>query len=195
MKNYAQAVSQFNAAFEVKEYEQLVNVPERVFKLRAALIEEELKEYEKALEEKNRLEQLDGLVDIIYVVTGAAVICGIAVPPKHYDGSLAQQHEVGDCDWVVEELRSETPCIKRLTPYVAWALYGLEHTGAREGFKIPEAFNAVHKNNMAKLWDEKPKDPELVYALRPYNKWLVKNKAGKVIKPPGHTKVDLRAFI
>lgn len=69
-----------------KEFKLLINntpcIPdEKEQKLRIKLIEEELTELKEGFETNNVVEVADALGDLLYVVLGAAVTCGIDLEP------------------------------------------------------------------------------------------------------------------
>jgi predicted HAD superfamily Cof-like phosphohydrolase len=79
MSNF-QKVKEFNSAFGL----DIPRTPDpnllenkSLVKLRIDLIEEEVQELKQALQEKNQLEVLDALADILYVVYGAGIAFGM----------------------------------------------------------------------------------------------------------------------
>ena len=88
-------------------------------------------------------------------------------------------------------------CHRRLECALPEAGYGIVIAGFKEFPKFRQAFVAVHKANMSKLWDEKPADLEGRTAERVVGgKWLVKRKEdGKVIKSPEFKHPDLTPYL
>jgi len=77
MQEQIDKVKEFHNAFghRVAKSPRHMDVKEQV--LRVWLIQEELDEYEKALEDMDWVEQLDALTDMLYVIFGAAIVSGL----------------------------------------------------------------------------------------------------------------------
>ena len=79
------------------------------------------------------------------------------------------------------------------------ALYVTYGTAVAAGFTestIKQAFDEVHRSNMTKLWPDSIVDtrPTNTTATRTCGGWIVKNRAGKVIKPPTYSPPNLSQF-
>ncbi len=200
MKNtelYYHSAAKFIRTFGQKNYPITSKVPTTVLNLRGDLIDEEHNEYVKARKENNLIEQLDGLCDLLYVTAGTLFTCGLQVipwssPPKQATTVTARlSNLIAD---TVDECYQPRPCHQRMYNACNNLLIALDKIGAAE-FNIVGAFKAVHANNMNKLWKEKPTDSTLIAIYKGPNQWLIKNTAGKIIKPPGHEKPKLGEFI
>ena len=190
-KTYYAAVSEFTKAFAQRRFRFVSDVPTKVLELRISLIEEEEAELQKGIREDSKVEILDGLCDLVYVVVGTMIVCGISAEPF----SATTKHDYNQIwksiDALVSELRLGIPCHKRSTRYANDLLQALDRAGYPN---LPKAFQVVHQNNMGKLWSHKPEDKTLL-VTHYQDKFLVKNSQGKVIKPPGYTRPDLTPFI
>ncbi len=199
-KHFETCVREFHTTFECPTYEHPDKAPFDIHKLRARLIEEEVKEYYTATSKED---VLDALCDTIYVVVGTAITYStpitergllplMGLPPP----SLAANSRL-----ITNDLHSMFPCQKNLTEAIDRTLVCVIDIASIKGFKLVEAFDAVHANNMLKLWDEPTfhgacLTQQSILNVKPKgDKFLVRDPGGKVIKPPGHTKVNLTPFI
>lgn len=191
-KQYTNAALEFTGAFNQKRYRFVSDVPAKIIDLRVALIEEEEAEYTSALAAQDKLEALDGLCDLTYVVAGTMVVCGISAAPFSAAANLYHPPTISTLiDTFISELQLAIPCHKRATKYANDLLQALDRIGYPT---LPQAYHVVHANNMAKLWSFPPTDPTLL-TTRYKDRFLVKNAQGKVIKPPNHKRPDLSQFL
>ena len=88
-------VQEFHKAFDItiKTTPQLPTVKDG--DLRVALIQEELRELELAIHTGDLVEIADGLGDLLYVVYGAAVTCGIDLQPVFAEIHRSNMSKVG----------------------------------------------------------------------------------------------------
>lgn len=181
-------------AFDQPIYPKTEAAPIDVVLLRSRLIKEESKEYHAA--PRGDIEELDGLIDLFYVVIGTSITFSVPfmVEPdiftKHKEKYLLYDRVIP----VTQDLDSRFPCHKRQTIVLNDLIRLLIFVGRDVGYDLIGAFDAVHENNMKKLWDIKPEDKSLI-AVPKGAKWLVKDKGNKVIKSPSHTKVALTPFM
>lgn len=182
-------VAQFHQAFEVKNYRMLHEVPDSVLTLRVKLIDEEKQEW---IEADTRLEELDAICDLIYVLVGSGVQCGV---PLMEIGYTWDKYDTMLEAFIsnVETPEGPTPCPKKFKLYGENALGALINLASIKGYKIYAAFTAVHLNNMDKLWTERPEDKSLIVAPKG-DKFLVRRPDGKILKPVNHKKVDLTPY-
>lgn len=191
---YHTLVNEFHSTFEIPSYATTEDAPCEAHKLRARLIKEE---YDELLAAANRLDVLDAICDLIYVVAGTAVTYHIGIAPytstavKLNKPTLDGLHH--RTNYVLQELYSMFPCPKNTRHGLNDLLCFLDDLARNHAFRMPEAFMAVHSNNMKKLWNE-PAPAELI-TKRKGDKWLVRDSGGKIIKPPYHTKVDLTPYV
>lgn len=165
--------------------------------LRVKLIDEEWKEYRSA---QNDLDKLDALCDLMYVVVGTAITFTVKLSKTYYSNMPHHPNELDKAlSHLIDELEAPFPCQKRLSALINSAIITIESVANHHDFDLfPDAFAAVHNNNMDKLWRILPDGgihPTYKITKVGQDLHLVKNEAGKVIKPPGHTKVDLTPFL
>ncbi len=180
-----------------------------VCKLRIALLEEELLEYEVAKRTSNRVEMLDALCDLQYVLNGAVLHLGLR---KIYDTLTSSVDIEGNIlRGLIEQLAAlleqkhySYPIAINLRLIQKNLMQVIEADGFGDVFDA--AFMAVHENNRAKTW---PHSTVLEFERAEYDKpihrftpcewrpgfYIGRDARGKIIKPPGHTKVDLSEFV
>lgn len=79
--NKQQALLEFHKAFNILINNTPTIPNKKIQKLRKDLIQEELDELVDAFEEENLVEVADALADLLYVVYGTAISCGIDIDP------------------------------------------------------------------------------------------------------------------
>lgn len=181
-------VKEFMEAFDQKIYDNLNQVPDKVMKLREALIAEEHKEFEDATE---LVDKLDALCDILYVVLGTAVAINARVLPLPIEEDRLKFSSI---NVLLDNLRARIPCIRRLSTCLSTTVKECHEIAKTLKLDLNKAFEAVHKNNMGKLWKSRPSDKELI-VIPKGDRFLVKNKEGKVVKPMGHRPPKLEEFV
>lgn len=159
----------------------LQNFPtEDVIKARMSMLLEEMDELEEAERIQSDVGILDAVVDIMYVMYGGALECGI------------EQSDIGD-DFM-------RPTFKRPAGDEAFHYsYVIRHVAGMVRPRIElfghelfyKAFLEVHRSNMSKIWTCKPlvQSAEVVIA-QVKDGWILK-RDGKVVKPPTYSKADL----
>ena len=176
------------------------NAEVRLFPLRERLITEEFTEF---IDAKSKLEQLDAVCEMLYVALGGLITAGFRYPELEANGFVRPLPKA------MGEVRRQflaQPCKAGILDKVSSACVTLVRLG-RTMFgpeKFEGAFHAVHMNNMMKLWTEEEvhacTEAITVAEVRPLaefpeRKYRVSNKLGKIIKPPGHQKVDLTPYV
>lgn len=181
--HYTKAIREWNKKFLV--------IP-TMTPLRAMLIDEEVEELAEAIETKNTLEIIDGLCDVIYVAAGTQVARGLVFEANIVDvfstiglgeDTLALLHEV-DAEYALNTSSADM--------FLACLIRHCEHIAGQYRIDLRANFDIVHANNMAKVWtreqaittDMDGREVTIVDS----DTYIVKNLAGKVIKPPGHPK-------
>lgn len=161
--------------------------------LAARLMEEEFNEL---LEADTKEKKLDAYCDLLYVTAGAMHSVGydrqLYFQPffnENFAGPLAESIKLIKEPGIV--------CRRRLECSLPEAGYGITIAAFKEFPKFRDAFKAVHRANMSKLWESKPAEMEGRTAERVIGgKWLVKRKEdGKVIKSPEFKHPDLAAYL
>jgi predicted HAD superfamily Cof-like phosphohydrolase len=187
------AVETFHRAFELPIRRSWADSTKAGRELRANLIEEEFTELINSIDPVLRL---DAYCDLLYVLLGTFLELGYG------------QHKLTDTDYhrlppftgqipsIITQLRAKSPCFRRL----GWGVPDATADVAKEGWKtfphFPEAFMEVHRNNMTKLWVNRPADPDVIVKEVYQAKYLVKRKSdGKVLKPADFKPVDLTPFV
>lgn len=182
-------------AFDQPCYDRIEDVPISTIKLRARLIEEESAEYHK---EPRGAEELDGICDLIYVVVGTALVGNVPIA-DYLSGQIYMPNSFkiqlfGPVKDLTQELWCLFPCPRRTKKAIDFLLSQLMDASNTRGYYLVDAFNAVHKNNMAKLWALPSVDPTHTSKQKPKG-YLVKDPHGKILKPKGHAKVNLNPFV
>lgn len=197
-------VGVFRQAFDQPCPREWNNCSPTAMNMQAGLIREEFKEF---LDAKTRVDKLDALCDLAYVIAGGFIACG-------YRG-----RELENCNNVFEHpfIKIIPAAAKRLTDAecpggclrdVGSALFTVARTGRRlfGAGNFTNAFLAVHDNNMGKLWTAEQwlrgfDAREMVQKVvtmdhgASADRYLVKRKSdGKVIKPSDFVKVELTRF-
>lgn len=192
-ETYYAMVAQFMATFDQPRYRATSKVPDKVRRFRGDLIDEEYKEYRQGCVHSNKLEMLDGLCDLAYVVAGTIVTCGLSVTAYTSKQGISDWHMEKEVMNAVDECDQPIPCHARMYAALNGLLMRIDQIGVK--LNMFEAFKEVHKNNMDKLWKEKPAATSNLIALPRNGKWLVKDLNGKVIKPINHPKPDISKFL
>lgn len=188
-------IRSFMEAYEQPCYAAPERTPPETALLRGTLIEEEIREYDRA--PYNSIEELDGLCDVLYVVIGSNIAMGVPLQPP-----------VGETQkWLpmkrrlypmaikcIQDLYCRFPCMKTQTAELNRIISAAVNIGVAAGYNLASAFQAVHNSNMAKLWPEPPTDRTLRWKRTKYG-ILVKDINGKVIKPANFIPPDLTPFM
>lgn len=161
----------------------LENFPtEDVLKARMAMLLEEMDELEEAERIQSDVGILDAIVDIMYVMYGGALECGV------------EQSDIGD------DFRRST--FKRPAGGEAFHYsYVIRHVAGIVRPRIDlfghelfyNAFMEVHRSNMSKVWKEEPVNEPGV-STKTKDGWILKRN-GKVVKPPTYSKANLAKIL
>lgn len=163
------------------------------------LILEEAKEYSTA---KHRVEILDALGDLTYVIFGAVASVGIL--PLPYKGKwikatpMFKPPLLSIRDLTIH-LYNPNPSYVGLFHTLTAAYHEMEQVAAVQGVKLFPLTEEIHSSNLSKLWstDELsalPKNAEAISTPAP-DRWIVKRKEdGKVVKSPSYRPPDLSLF-
>lgn len=194
-------IRDFMKIFEQKTY-SISSVPCEVCLLRANLIIEEHDEYMRA--PVGSTDELDAIVDLLYVVIGTNIALSIQVLPynsgqlklstKHKQPIFAQIHEE------IQDLQCRFPCEKIQFRCLNALISRLVDVAALLGYNLKGAFDAVHNANLNKLWNHWPEPSEVekpdgVIVKFYQDKYLVKRRDGKVIKPKNFKTADLTPYL
>lgn len=199
-QTYLDAVEEFHRAFQYRQPTPAVPMFDKeTVDLRIRLLTEENDELQFA---ESKVQELDGFCDVQYVLSGAILALG-----------LRKQFER---EWQREEhAHGKLP----MSIYIRWFEVNLlsgENTDAcaidcvlmqnalldkacSAGFRLvfDQAFQAVHENNMEKLWTpaqvHSAKGSRLVFTLSG-ERYIARRDDGKIMKPLDHKPVQLERF-
>lgn len=179
-----------------------------ICELRIGLLEEELAEYEMARALNDRVDMLDALCDLQYVLSGAVLHFGVR---EYLNRALTNYPSGRVASWslaraTLRYLGNDTR--RGFTELVAVDLVEFQKALSQrvymDGFSevFEAAFLAVHENNYAKVWDGEDDmlmnvRDDLTFTPCEWKPgyYIARNALGKIIKPPGHKKVDLTKFV
>lgn len=184
---FARCVREFMDAFQQPYLKAgvmgLENFPtEDALKARMAMLLEEMEELEEAERIQSDVGILDAIVDILYVMYGGALECGV------------EQSDIGD------DFRS--PTFKRPAGDGSFHYsYVIRHVSGIVRPRIDlfgkelvyNAFMEVHRSNMSKIWKEEPVNEPGV-STKTKDGWILKRN-GKVVKPPTYSKANLAKIL
>ena len=167
-----------------------------VFKLRRALIVEEVAELAAALQASDAIETLDALIDILYVTWGAYAALGLQYSPM-------------DCEFKTESFVSDLTKLAHITEPLNMTEQALNTIISLvtqycnvHNIKRAEAFQAIHDNNMTKFCASQEEADQTVqkyteagrvgvHAIKKNNKYVVRDINGKVLKSINYKPVNL----
>jgi hypothetical protein len=208
-------VSEFHEAFRYRQPEP--SIPDLSDKptneLRPRLIREEIHELREAIATSHRVEQLDALCDIQYVLCGAVLAWGyrsmirgrtptVELRKIHdYDAHIAAM--LGHCAQM--ELAAENGFANQVLTHIVASQSLLDRAVWGLGFSpvFDAAFREVHANNMRKLWTKEQMvewlgenwlSREISFELT-NGGYIAWRDDKKIVKPPHHSKVNLSRFI
>lgn len=174
--------------------------------LRPRLIYEEIQELKQAIDDKNRVEQLDALCDAQYVVSAAVLAWGLRAMWTDYrhvmklakirdvDGHLAAMLGLNSQLELAARLNHGMSAFKMLVYIQERLTQAVYHLGFVECFH--EAFTEVHRSNLSKVWKEEELSDELTYAFtKTDGGWIANRADGKIIKSPSYSPANLASFI
>ncbi len=175
-----------------------INFPsEKNCKLRLDLINEEENEYITAIKELNKIEIIDGLCDVAYVIAGAYLTFGLS--PK-----ISQDYFVNDELYINACENKDFNGIQR---YLDFKLKQLNNNINKHQFNtFLNAFNEVHRSNMSKacssletahktMAQDKYKDIPVEFIERDGLFFIYKKENSKTIKSIDYSEADLIEYI
>lgn len=183
---FDQCVREFMDAFQQPYLKAgvmgLENFPtEDAIKARMAMLLEEIDELEEAERVRSDVGILDAIVDIMYVMYGGALECGV------------DRIEIWD--------NFSRPTFKRPDDGSFDYSYVIRHVSGIVRPRIDlfghelfyKAFMEVHRSNMSKVWKEEPVNEPGV-STKVKEGWILKRN-GKVVKPPTYSKANLAKIL
>lgn len=202
---YLAKVSEFRAAFDFSTPRFFEDSDSTNSQVQARLIMEEWQEYEQA---NSRIGVIDALGDLLYVTIGAILATGIRIwgpsfpPPIHTGQPYVKIGLANQVSHAVMECNKYQLCKRGLIRTLSDLYYRIEHAAIASGIDLPRAFDIIHDSNMGKLWslgeiEAIRDDPAYIGFTIKYKTrnniavCLVKNKEGKLVKPPSFQPPDL----
>lgn len=215
MKSYIEQVAAFHKAFCYAQPEPLEPgfSNEQTNTLRCELLREEINELVTATYDNDRIGILDALCDTVYVHAGAILAWGLR-PRYELTGVAVNLRPIPDMDdhlasmlGIVRQMELAASC--DLVMQVIQYLQQIESRVGRLVFhwkfeRFSDAFDAVHANNLAKIWSDTERNDwhftaqtggDLLEFEQTKGGWIARNQGGKIIKPNRHQKVDLTSFV
>jgi hypothetical protein len=163
-----------------------------LYELRMELIDEEYKEMMDALVLGDRLETLDGILDIFYVAAGAFLVYGLG------NTGGPQKYNLDD-DLMISASNLES----HIKYYLGIALSNYDAGNYKYSFE--EAFGDVHASNMSKACKDEFQVSDTInnYADQGIvvtsklvgDKFIILREDNKILKNKYYTKVDLNKYL
>ncbi len=226
MKTNFEKVREFHEAFELdindELYKDVFDKNPKLVTLRKDLIIEEVEELRVAIQNKDEIETIDALADILYVTYGAGVSFGIInldalVRPNKNDIVNFSNFNMHSLDTEVDNLQKaiNNKNIEEVRDALENILYVVYCIGLSKNIDLDIAFDLVHKSNMTKLcytkeeaaltvvsYRIKYKKKESPYDSPSYKKssddkyWIVYNKStGKILKSMNYKPVSFTSML
>lgn len=191
-------VREFHLAFDHPVHDTPNFGDEKLNELRINLLLEEVTELNDALDAENRVDTLDALCDIQYVLSGAALAWGI---PGYVD---CNWNFVSSLGFHVETLvDSKSLTLDAANLQKALLSEVREH---RFEFVFWKAFEECHSSNLSKMWTEEECDKMETQEMRDCitsvarmrddgRRFIVKRPDGKIIKSPSYSPANFSQFV
>jgi hypothetical protein len=187
---------EFHETFKLPIARSWCDARKDAFPLRRNLIAEEFAEYYKATE---RIDILDGLGDLTYVVFGTYLTYGIFPRTYNYGEPIGKnEHKLDLLPFVntmLVTLSTGKQCYNGLFNITTVLYWQLESAGFQLGINLLHVVKLIHASNMTKLWTDDiidSRDKNNTTAERTPRGWIVKRLVdGKVLKSPNYKPVDL----
>lgn len=190
-------VLDFNEKFGIKVFKEpqldIFDKEPKLVELRMNLIREEIKELEEAVKNKDLVETIDALSDIIYVILGMGCSLGINLNgvsnSEDFNGKFSInsptypkldifEKEQNKIESIMNSIRAKMIHLEQVVKNknlieiincLPNLLYLIQNLGYYLDINLNLAFNIVHDSNMSKLCRTEEKAKETVY-------WYEKNK-------------------
>lgn len=184
-------VREFHIAFDHPVHDTPNFSDEKLNELRIDLLLEEVKELNDALDADNRVDTLDALCDIQYVLSGAALAWGIP------DYVHCNWNFVSGLGFHVQTL-IDSKSLTLDTANLQRALLAEVRENHFE-FVFWKAFEECHRSNMSKLWTWE-ESCNLCQSRRTekgsgYKRFVVTRNDGKILKSPSYSPANFAQFI
>lgn len=199
MTEQQQMVLEFTKTFDLDWSDTPITPSPSVIRLRIRLIREELDELEKAYKNRNLIDVADALGDLLYVIYGTAIACGIVLSQEIYyteeRKSLSPSFLQKIFDYRSEAILSKFDNILTLidlhlafsdlkitTNHLCNFRKGLYTVSSMFGLDLDTIFAEIHRSNMSKVWKEYPVVEEGVSITAIPGGWKVQRNDGKLLK-------------
>ena len=188
-------VLEFTKAYDFQVGDENTVITDFLRKQRLDLIHEEICEYEDAKKKGDRLEMLDALCDIMYVVLGSHITFGIPLKMSNKETEL--------CDFTDELTHSDKAA---MALYLTSISSNVLYKSVLLNVEFKKAFTEVHRSNMSKscgsidevyatMAQHKYKDIDYNYVTKE-GRWFIHRKDnGKLIKSIAYSKAELAKYI
>lgn len=188
-------VLEFTKAYDFQVGDENTVITDFLRKQRLDLIHEEICEYEDAKKKGDRLEMLDALCDIMYVVLGSHITFGIPLKMSNKETEL--------CDFTDELTHGDKAA---MALYLTSISSNVLYKSVLLNVEFKKAFTEVHRSNMSKscgsidevyatMAQHKYKDIDYNYVTKE-GRWFIHRKDnGKLIKSIAYSKADLSKYI
>jgi hypothetical protein len=196
-KKVLETVNEFQISFNHYNGDGIIFPPEKSCNLRLDLINEEEGEYIKGVKEENKLEIVDGLCDLAYVIAGAYLTFGIK--PK-----ISKDHFVSDELYIEACKNKDFISVQR---YLDYKSKQLKNYIKKHQFKsFLSAFYETHRSNMSKacssletahktMAQEKYKDIPVDFIERDGLYFIHKKENSKTIKSIDYSEANFTPYI
>jgi predicted HAD superfamily Cof-like phosphohydrolase len=202
LDEYKGMLTEFHRAFNHPVARTFAEAASKNFPLRVNLISEEYVEYSKA---ETRIDIIDGLGDLLYVVIGTVITTGITpadyndtVPLLPQTGVIPKLLFPGNVVGLIRALEEKIPCYRKLFDTTTQVYWKVEQAAWALGIDLLKAVRLIHTSNMTKLWTKEEvrsiSDTPDLFTTAPSTegRYVVKRKSdGKVVKSPSYSPVDL----
>ena len=188
-------VLEFTKAYDFQVGDENTTITDFLRKQRLDLIHEEICEYEDAKKKGDRLEMLDALCDIMYVVLGSHITFGIPLKMSNKETEL--------CDFTDELTHGDKAA---MALYLTSISSNVLYKSVLLNVEFKKAFTEVHRSNMSKscgsidevyatMAQHKYKDIDYNYVTKE-GRWFIHRKDnGKLIKSIAYSKAELAKYI
>lgn len=119
---YVQDVKRFHDKFGLVTPAEFVKLDDNLHKFRSGFFTEELTEYEEAVRDGDLATTLDSLIDLVYIIAGAALVHGIQ-HEELYAAAMIVDEFFGEDAVMPEDLLEEEPALISLPDPLAAAVF------------------------------------------------------------------------
>ena len=204
LQDYLKDLTEFHETFGHPVVRSFADCSFDKLPLRKTLIAEECAEYTNA---KTRVEIIDALGDLLYVVVGTILTTGV-LPHEYQERATVictktKLPLISPVNELLKVLGKLQPCYKGLWETTTVLYWKIHDAAIVYGVDLYNAFKLIHKSNMTKIWpmhlvmDSPEFNPDLMEASFvaseriPAGCVVTRKSDGKVLKPSTYQPVDL----